>query len=426
METVKKAVLVESSLLKALAIRQNYETYINYVVLERLLPETKTLVEAYAEYYKLYSEHQEIQFDVFLTQFCSNWHSKDMHDEDIEWYKQVIEKVQANNEVDTETALLGLINKQFIDEVNKIAEKPFNGENIRKALETYENKYSAVIQDCDKDCFKLEDINLWDANPEEGIPYAYEELQRCLLGQVKGDLIIVNAGHGVGKTAFITPQMVHTFLYLNSIKSDRPILFFNSEGSPAQVFGRFLSCLYKDKIPGGYRDVLKSQDKIYKHFFTKYNAKLFNLFRANGKGIGFIRAKIKKYNPSVVFIDMLKGAAAAPSRNESETANLETFAQHLRDLSSSTCPIWATVQAGDSCKYWDAESQTMKHKRWVDSRDIYGSKTGIQGAASTIISIGCDDPRQPLRYIQTTKIKAEDNAQFRAEIQFKYSNYQEL
>jgi len=422
---IQHSVIIESALLKALSVRRNYDDYNVYVQHDKLLPETRTLLEAYTEYYLLYPEHETIAFDLFLTQFCSNWHATDMLQEDLTWFRSAIGTIASAAFEEAESALLGLVNKQFIDHIAQVGKKVFDGEDIRVELEKYEHKRAGIIQDFDRDYQQLKDIKLSDANASDGIPYAHESLQSALMGQVKGDLILVNAGHGLGKSAFMLTQIVHTFLWLQKNKINKPILFFNSEGSVAQAFGRFLSCLYKDKVLGGYREIIEKEDKVLAHFFKTYDESLFKIFRSNGKGIGFIRTKIKKYSPAVVFIDMFKGAISS-GKNESEVHSLEMFAQQLRDVSADHCPIWASVQAGDSCKYFNSEEQKYKYKKWLDSRDIYGSKDGIQGAASTIIGIGCDSPEKPERYIKTSKVKSEYYAQYIAVIEPKYSNYKTI
>lgn len=422
MDTIKKATLIESALLKALALRENYNNYIDYVIAGGLMPETKIILEDYRKYYDLY-DHTSIDFNAFWTQFYTNWSGKTVNDDDLHLLKTIITTVDQQDPVDAETALIGLVKKQFIDNINKLAETDFNSDEVRKLIEDYENKYAGIVRECDADCFNLEDIDLSQADPNKGITYFCPELQEALGGQVKGDLIFVVAGHGLGKSAFLYEQLIHTFKSLHKVKNAGPILFFNSEGSPSQVFGRILSNIYKDKLPGGYKQVLASQEKVRKHFFKKYNPDLLKIFRSNKKGIGFIRNKVKKYKPSIIFIDMFKGCIS-DSKNKSEVTSLEDFAQGLRDLSAEVCPIWVTHQAGDSCKYWSEKDKKVIYKRWLDSRDMYMSKDAIQGAASCIIGIGCDHPKKRDRYVHTLKEKNDSQAKFVAEINFKFSSYE--
>ncbi len=109
MSHIKRSVLIEIALLKALAIKDNYTNYYNYIMHERLLIETQTLLDCYKDYYTLYPDHKYIDFEMFLTQFTSNWHAKDMNQEDIELYRDAITKISHADAIDSESALLGLI-----------------------------------------------------------------------------------------------------------------------------------------------------------------------------------------------------------------------------------------------------------------------------------------------------------------------------
>ena len=94
MTDIQKSVTVEVALLKALAIQEHYQNYINYVNFDRLLPETQVLLRSYEEYYKLYPEHVTVNFDTFMTQFCVNWHAQDMHQDDVNFYRAAIQQLK--------------------------------------------------------------------------------------------------------------------------------------------------------------------------------------------------------------------------------------------------------------------------------------------------------------------------------------------
>ncbi len=420
---MQKSFVVEVALLRALATRYNYKSYIDYVVIDRLLEETQVLLEDYEKYYDLYPEHKQIEWDTFRTQFVSNWHARDMQSNQIDLFSAAIQKIANTDDVEAETALIGLVNKQFLDRINKIGEKPFDGELIRKELDTYDHKCAAIIQDCDNDSYDLENVDLAEANPEDGIPYAFDALQQSCYGQVPGDLIIVNAGTDIGKTAFLLTQMHHTLKWLIAHNIDSPIVFFNTEGSAAQWFGRLLSNIYAADIPEGYRKVLKHSARVKAKFFEDYGKDRVFAFRGKNKGVGFVRNKVVKYKPAIVFVDMLKGIL--PEGKTTELGILEEGAQSLRDLSADYCPIWATTQAGDGCKVYNPERKKQEWKKWLEHRDIRGDKGGIQGAASVIIGIGAhDNPKtSTTRYINTSKTKSEHFAKFICEIDFATSRY---
>ncbi len=122
---------------------------------------------------------------------------------------------------------------------------------------------------------------------------------------------------------------------------------------------------------------------------------------------------------------MAAAIAGSQGKNTSDTRNLEVYFDTLREFSSEYCPIIATVQAGNSAKWWDKDEHKFKYKQWPDADDIYGSKSAIQGSAETIISIGRDDQHECTRYLSTTKLKSElAPVKFICEINKKFSSYE--
>lgn len=425
LSSIQKSTIIEAALLRALAVREHYNNYYDFINQERLLDETRVLLEGYTKYYELYSGHEAINFDVFLTQFVSHWHSKDMNNDDADWYKEIIQRVASSDKVDGETALLGLVNQQFISNVNKIAEKEFNSEDIRQLLEVYEKNYSGIVHEFDDDAFHIDDIDLSRVDKGKGVPYCFDELQKALGGMIPGSLVTVNAASGQGKSIIVYKQCSHTLQYLKKIKSKQPILLCNTEGTNDVAFTRILSNLYRERLDNGYTDLLDANRliRVKEHFLTTYGKDALKIFTANHCGINYIRMKIKKYKPALVILDMAAHILTSQNKNSSDASNLESFFNSLRRISSENCPIMVTVQAGNGAKWWDKDEQKYKYKQWPTDDDIYGSKTAVQGASETIITMGRDNENQWTRYIQTTKTKSEETAKFICELNPRYNDF---
>jgi hypothetical protein len=422
---IKKSTLIEAALLKALSIRHNFENYYEYIAMDRLLDETKTLIESYHKYYLLYKNHAQINFDLFLTQFCRHWHASDMTNTDIDWYKEIILHINVADTVESETALLGLINKQFISKINTIGQKEFNSSHIKAALEEYEKNYEAVIKEEDQDVCGLFDIDFTTIDKSIGVPYWHPKLQDCLGGMVLGSLILYNAAYGVGKSACVHTQVSHTLRWAKQNQINQPVLWINTEGSPSQVWGRQWSNLFHTNIPEGYKHVLKNKDKILAYFKQTFGENSFFVAKGRGKGLGYLKNKIIQYNPCLVILDMAAQIMGnSLGKNTTDTKSLELFFDTLREITAEYCPIIATVQAGNSAKWWDKEVHRFRYKKWPDSDDIYGSKSAIQGAAETIITIGRNDNDETTRYLRVTKLKDESPpTQFVCELEKKFSLY---
>lgn len=422
-EDIKKSFTLEKNLLQVMSQRDTYEYYHRYLREMKLIPTTYTLLRDYDKYFKLYQDHTRIDFDIFLTHFMTEWHQVNMTGEEMSFYADnVIPKLKERPEENYETCLLGLMGRDTLDKIN---EKEFDLDRIEQLLSDYKRMHSSIVKTTDSDVFSIEDLDLTVVDASGGIPYAFESLQNKLGGMVQGQFIVVGAASGVGKSAFCITQSVDTFRHLNESGSDRPILYFNSEGSPHSLYGRFLSNLYADKLPNGYIDVVRNQDKLKSHFKSTYDTKLFLPFPIRGYGIDYIKSKIERYNPSLVVIDLLD--AMSLNNKISEARGFEQLYLDLRDLSAFSCPIIGTSQAGDSAHYWDKERQEKVPKRWLSEKDLYFSNSGKQGAADTLIMIGMDSPYTPPRYISVVKDKVgQGPCKFTCELTPKYSLYEEI
>lgn len=418
---IEQSIKVETALLKALSKRENFETYSEIINKKRILETTEVLLSDYKKYFDLYNEHQEIDFTLFFTQFSQTWHNSDFDDDTINYYRDyVFPAIDKANSVEVESSLLGLIQKQTLDSIITLAQQDFNPDKIDDLVEEYRTKQSQIIREYDNDCYNITNIDFGVLNKSTGIPWFLPSLQAGLGSIVKGQFIVVSADYGAGKSAFVLSQAVESFLYLHKKEIDRPILYFNSEGTEADVYTRFLSNLLKHKVSGGFETVLDNIDKIKEGFANKYDTNKFLVFQISGNNLSYVKSKIQKYNPSLVIIDICDVLA-----KEETPQILKKLYDNLRLISGNYCPIIATTQSGDT-SYIDKETGKPRNMKWLGDKSLYGSKTGKGGAADTIITIGKDESNPIIRYINTPKKKRGVPVKVSCEIEDIYSNYKEI
>ena len=416
-----KDIALETALLKTMSCKQNFDLYINSVDQNRVLPDTKLLLADYAKYFKLFPEHETLDFGQFQTQFTQNWHNKDLDQLDIEYYRDyVFPAIQKYNNPDTEHCLLGLMHKQTAEKLSEVANNSFDVTILRTILDDYEHKQSIITRTCDKDVFTMANVDFDILDKSNGIPYFLPSVQQGLGSLVKGQFVVVSADYGTGKTAFVLSQAVHAFKHLEKKGDVRPILYFNSEGTEGDVFARFLSNLYNSSYPSGFEEIINCREEVRKDFLSKYSADRFMVFQISNGGLSYVRAKLQKYNPALVIIDITD--VLAP---EEDVTSLKKVYDNLRLLSGAYCPIIGTTQAGDN-SYLDKETNQIKNRKWLGDKALYGSKSGKGGAADTIITIGKDDNNPRLRYISTPKKKRGTIVNITCEIHEIYSLYTEI
>ncbi len=415
-------IAIEGALLKAMSVRKNYDMYEALINHKRLLPNTALLLKDYKKYYKEYTDHDQVDWGCFFTEFSQKWHNKDLDDLDIGYYRDtVIPYVQKVTESDTNSTMNALLGKQVGEDIEHQIKKGFNSSEILGILEEYENKRTALVSSVDDDeCYSIDKVDFSVLDKSQGIPYFLPSLQAGLGSLTKGQFVVVSADYGTGKSAFVISQAVKAFKWLHKTKSDRPILYFNSEGTEADVFGRFLSCLYSKHIDGGFEAVFNDIENVKERFCKKFNYKNFLVFQISGSGLLSIQKKIEQYKPSLVIIDITDVLA-----KEEDVMNLKKIFDGLRLMSGQYCPIIGTTQAGDQ-SYFDKSSNEIKNRKWLSDKALYGSKTGKGGSADTIITIGKDDDNPSIRYITTPKKKRGQIVSTTVELIDRFSLYKEL
>lgn len=413
-------VVLEAELLKAFSIKENYLSYNHVLDYKRLLPNTSLLLKDYKEYFDIYPSHTEVNWGIFYTHFSQNWHIANLTTPEIEYYRDyVFPTVRNSRTANTTSCIVGLIKKKTLDDLANISGE-LNPDKIRIILDEFEQSTSNILQPHDTEICKIDTVDFTELDKANGIPFFLPTLQDGLGSLVKGQFVIVSADYGTGKSAFVISQAVHTLIHLHKTNDERPILYFNSEGTSADIFGRFCSNLFKDKLRGGFEEVIVRAEEVKESFLKTFSANQFLVIQMMSSSIDWLHTKIKKYNPALVIIDITDTLAP-----EEDVMNLKKVYDRLRLLSGTYCPIIGTTQSGDT-SYKDSETGEIKNKKWLNDKALYGSKTGKGGSADSIITIGKDDANKNLRYITTPKKKRGKEVYLTCELVDIYSLYKEL
>lgn len=419
---IAKDVTLEANLLKIMTNKENYTKYISFIDLKRTLPNTKTLLLDYQKYFDLYPEAVNVDLSGdFYTQFSQSWHNKDLEAQDIDYYRDyVFPAIEKSEGTDGSKVLLGLINKEHSDNMAKACSDGKDVNTLRQIIDTYEKKLQQINQTEDKEVHTIENADFEILDKAQGLPWFLPSLQQSLMSISDGQFIGVSADFGTGKTAFVISQAVHTFKHLHKNKDKRPILYFNSEGTASDVLGRFLSNLYKDKIPGGFEEIVDRRVEVKEKFLKAFDPNMFKVIQISDvPSFNAVKKKILQYKPALAIIDICDKLAP-----DEDVLNLKKLYDNLRVLAGAECPIIGTSQSGDT-SYFDKDKNVFTNKKWLGDHDLYGSKTGKGGACDSIITIGKEE-NSPLRYVSVVKLKRGTPARITCELTNKFSDYKEI
>lgn len=410
---------LEASLLKAMAVKKNYEQFFHVLDFKRLIPITVVMLKDYKKYYEKYND--DIDWPKFYMDFSQDWHKKDLDDLDLTYYRDTVLPLVQGSVVD-DNLYTSLLDRDAAQKIQTVIESGFNHESINKILaelndlrNVYDTKKS------DDDVFKLGGVDISVLDSSKGLPWFMPSIQAGLGGHMPGQFMVVAADSDVGKSAFCISQAVHVFKHLNKTNSNRPILYCTSEDTKEDLACRFLSCLYSEKVYGGFEDVISNFQKVGVSYAKSFNDELFIGVSIRGaSSLHMLKQKINRYNPSLVIIDMLDKLSGSDNIQD-----LTKLYQDIRGISNDGYPIIGTSQTGNTT-YQDYETKEIKHRKWLTDKDLAGSKSGKQGAAYCMIMIGKDTDVPNIRYVSTTKKKRGKHVRATCEIIEKYSLYKEL
>jgi len=417
---VSPDVALEAALLNILSFKADYDSYIYLLDIKRLLPDTKLILQDYKKYYSQFANHEHIDFGLFYTEFSQNWHYKDLSNEELDYYKDYVFPAIKNAAPESrESCLVNFIKQVAIEDLNKNINN-LNITELRNILDKFESTTFTLTHNAvDPDAITATTVDLEILDKSKGIPYFLPELQNSLGGLIQGQFVVIAADKNTGKSAFTISQAVHAFKHLSNVKDSGPILYFNSEGTPADIYGRFWSNLYRDVYKEGMEEIVEKRTEIRTKFIEEYDIDKFVVFQLGIQQLDFVEQKIRKYNPSLVIIDMLDSLA-----NEEDAISLKKLYDSVRRISLSSCPIIGTTQSGNT-GYFDKETGEEKTKRFLSEQDVLGCKAKV-ASAETFIGIGREPSNPHLRFISTPKVKRGEPIKFTCQINPKYSSYEAL
>ena len=232
---------------------------------------------------------------------------------------------------------------------------------------------------------------------------------------VPGDFVVVAARPDKGKTTFCASELTHMASQVDQLwpGEKRSILWFNNEGPGKRIvirnFQAAINATTEDLVR--YSNTVASSDALWKRYSTlireKYAAALggrpgvLRVFDIHGMWNHQVEDIISAHKPALVLFDMvdnIRFGGEASNNGQRTDQLLEAMYQWARLVGvKHDCVVMATSQLS-------ADADGLQ---WPTLPQLKDSKTGKQGAADVILTIGTvNDPMLAnSRYIGTTKNK---------------------
>jgi hypothetical protein len=227
-----------------------------------------------------------------------------------------------------------------------------------------------------------------------GIPFVNAHPNDVIRGMRTGQLGLIYAYVDTGKTSYGVANLCSVARYLHSIKSQRPVVYACNEEDVSRVTLRAIQCLTARSDAEIEKDTKGTQAMITANGFDKIK------FIDHVNNMRILEKILIKYDPRVIFIDQGTKVKLSGSKKEGVDALEETFGQYRDMAKRYKCTIVCMAQGGEAC--FD--------KKNPDLKDIYGSKSAIQGELDWAISIGVDSSDTKYsawRFFSITKNKGD-------------------
>lgn len=402
--------------LKLLKTRERYNRLAANVPRQALDPSVGVLLDDFGAFFKEFPDAQRIDPGVFYLWFRGFKHPG-LKDEAATVFKGVINQITEDIDPSLEQGLLErLVAAGSAYQITKLIEAFQNGDEVdlRSGLEQIGDEYDAQINRKVRNPQVLDAIEdlLEQEKDDTGLHWRLPSLNRSIKPLVGGDFVVIAGRPDKGKTTLISSELTFMAPQVDLLYpgENRSILWLNNEGPGKRIITRnFQSAigpngstveeLVKLNVPSGSKHKTRIRDEYVAALGGRPG--VLRVFDIHGYSNGEVENLIRKYNPALVVFDMVDNISfAGMTMNNGQRTDqlLEAMYQWARliGVKYDTAVIATSQISGDG-----------DGVQWPTLTMLKDSKTGKQGAADVIITIGATNEPQEndLRYIGTTKNK---------------------
>ncbi|MCA3173542.1 MAG: AAA family ATPase [Burkholderiales bacterium] len=408
---------LDITVLRLLKYRERYDRLARSVPKNALQPVIVELLNDFGVFFREFDTAQRIEHGPFLTWFRGFRHPS-MKDEGFGLYQAILEKAMEDVSPELEAGLMErLVAADTAARVTSLLERWSKGDEVdlyaelRQNVERFEQQVDRKVKN-PQVLDPIEDLLKAEEN-DTGLHWRLPCLNRHIKPVRGGDFIIVAARPDKGKTSFCAAELTHMAAQLDQVYpgENRSILWFNNEGPGNKIIMRnFQAALGATVEELVQLSNTPSVDPKYKTLVRERyatalggRAGALRVFDIHDMWNHEVEDIMRLYNPGVVLFDMvdnIKFGGEANNNGQRTDQLLEAMYQWARLMGvKHDCGVIATSQLS-------ADADGVSYPTLPQLKD---SKTGKQGAADVIITLGAlNDPvLENSRYIGCTKNKKQ-------------------
>lgn len=381
-------------ILRAFEDSDTYKRFCKYVRKSSLGEETYRIFEAMGEWYSFNPMIKEMHWSKFGPWFLLVKYPK-LDETKAAIYRGIFAALgtAGTRTITTlDEVINGLVTRDYAAEIAELGLKVADGDDpkgmdkIGKLYEEWQDRNGKLTRL--EDSIVTSDIlSVLESVSTGGYSWRLNCLNDALGPLRQGDFVVIGTRPDTGKTTLLASESTHIATQLDD---DRPVLWLNNEEGGKKVLRRIIQAalgwpthrMESDAVNAAaeYRKMYGRDDK----FIVYDNAYI---------STKDVEALCKKYNPGLVIFDQLWKIKGYETENE--VTRLTMLFNWGREIAKAYAPV-LTVHQADG---------TAEGQKWIDMSQLYMSKTGIQGEADAIITMGRTPDTGNSRYLYVPKNK---------------------
>jgi hypothetical protein len=398
---MSRNIIMELDILNMFVDKDMYDRYSRFINKSSVSKETWTILEDMGVWYQAGGE--AIYWEPFRTWFFLVRHTLMKEDQCI-IFRKIFERAEILKDKAIDPKIIdSFIQRDYADKITEVSSVIAEG-GLHKSLSDIEDLLSAYNKEIDKAgdldmMFVTTDLDeLFDSiKHKKTIRWRLNELNGACGPIGKGDLIVVGARPDAGKTTFLASEA--TFM-AQQLEPDQSVLWFNNEEEGTKVFSRIIGSALATSV-----DMVEANRGLYFPQYKRMMGGRVDKIKVLDRAIihkSDIETIVKNYNVGLIVIDQLWKVAGFEKESTTEVDRQTKLFAWAREMAKKTCPVITVNQADGS-----AEGQL-----YIEMNQLYGSKTGVQGEADAIITLGksFSSGYENVRglYVPKNKLKGED------------------
>lgn len=408
--------MIDLALLRVLKYREQWEKVKSYIPMSAIDKRTKAIVVDIGKYFAMHPEEDKIDFPVFRSLFFTTWHKNMKKQDDLNYFNPLIDKMAEDVPEHIQRNLINqLIVLEFATLVANDLQKYNDDEEIdilATVAKRLEKAQSTRQRADDFEYTAFEEEVVAEALEQKGYEWPLPVMNQHYRNILAGDLYIIAARPGKGKTTFLTQLNAGM---AKDMAPNKVIVWFNNESRRQRIMSRQIQSalrmtnteLFEMQKAGTLTDAYVTA------MGHKERVRVYDIHGKNHVYIMDVLESIGIDNVGAIIFDMLDNVKFHMPEGMREDQRLEQMYQWARELGVEyNCPVFPTSQVSNEGANLMFPSENM----------LKDSKTGKQGACDGILMIGCSEDPLRAQYrglsFPKEKHKRENIEHMRAEVVF--------